>query len=140
MLFRITQAALGKPVEGALGRPGDALLVLAGHDTNLSNLSGMLGFSWHLTGYQPDDTPPGGALIFSLWRGEAGGDSVTMQYVAQSPDQMRHADRLTKAAPPLSQEVAIPGCQAASGSPRCPWSSFKLVLEKAIDPAFVSVH
>src|SRR5450755_634837 len=55
--------ALGKRVPGALGRPGDALLILVGHDTNLSNLSGMLHLSWHLPGYQPDDTPPGGALI-----------------------------------------------------------------------------
>ncbi len=61
--------------QGALGRPGDALLVLSGHDTNLSNLSGMLGLSWNLPGYQPDDTPPGGALIFSLWRDDAGEDS-----------------------------------------------------------------
>ena len=41
-------------------------LLLAGHDTNLSNLSGMIGLSWKLAGYQPDDTPPGGALIFAL--------------------------------------------------------------------------
>ncbi len=140
VLRSMTQAALGKPVEGALGRPGDALLVLTGHDTNLSNLSGMLGLSWHLPGYQPDDTPPGGALIFSLWHGDAGEDSVTVQYVAQSPDQMRNADRLTRAAPPVSQDVAIPGCKNASGASGCSWSSLKLALEKAIDPAFVSIH
>jgi 4-phytase/acid phosphatase len=40
--------------------------MLCGHDTNLSNLSGMLGLSLKLPGYQPDDTPPGGALVFSL--------------------------------------------------------------------------
>jgi 4-phytase/acid phosphatase len=140
VLRSMAQASLGKPVEGALGRPGDALLVLAGHDTNLSNLSGMLGLSWRLPGYQPDDTPPGGALIFSLWHGAAEGDSVTVQYVAQSPDQMRDADRLTRAEPPVSQDVAIPGCKNASGTPGCSWSSFRLALEKAIDAAFVSVH
>jgi 4-phytase / acid phosphatase len=140
VLRSMTQAAAGKPVEGALGHPGDALLVLAGHDTNLSNLSGMLGLSWRLPGYQPDDTPPGGALIFSLWHGDAEGDSVTVQYIAQSLDQMRNADRLTKASPPASREVVIPGCKAASGTPGCSWSSFKLALEKAIDPAFVSTH
>ena len=140
VLLSMTQAVTGKPVQGALGRVGDALLVLSGHDTNLSNLSGMLGLSWHLPGYQPDDTPPGGALIFSLWHGDAEGDSVTVQYVAQSPDQMRDAERLTRAAPPSSQEVAIPGCQAAKVAQGCPWSSFKLALEKSIDPAFVRVR
>jgi 4-phytase/acid phosphatase len=140
VLLSMTQAALGKPVQGALGNLGDTLLVLSGHDTNLSNLSGMLGLSWHLRGYQPDDTPPGSALVFSLWRGDAGEDSVTAQYLAQSLDQMHNAERLTKAAPPASQEVVIPGCKAASGSPGCSWSSFKLALEKAIDPAFVAVR
>jgi 4-phytase / acid phosphatase len=141
VLLSMTQAALGKPVQGAIGHVGDALLVLSGHDTNLSNLSGMLGLSWHLPGYQPDDTPPGGALIFSLWHGDAGEDSVTVQYVVQSPDQMRNADRLTKAVPPRSQEVVVPGCQASpSGSPGCSWSSFKLALERAIDPAFAAVR
>ena len=48
VLLSLQQAESGKPVPGALGRPGDALLVLAGHDTNLSNLSGMLGLSWSL--------------------------------------------------------------------------------------------
>jgi 4-phytase / acid phosphatase len=140
VLLSMTQAALGKPVQGALGRAGDALLALAGHDTNLSNLSGMLGLSWHLPGYQPDDTPPGGALVLSLWHSDAGEDSVTAQYIAQSPDQMRSAERLSRAAPPSRQEVTIPGCQPASGSPGCSWSSFKRAVEKAIDPAFVEVR
>jgi 4-phytase / acid phosphatase len=140
VLLSMTQAVSGKLVQGALGHVGDALLVLSGHDTNLSNLSGMLGLSWHLPGYQPDDTPPGGALIFSLWHGEVDGDSVKVQYIAQSPDQMRNADRLTKSAPPSSQEVVIPGCRVTPRSYGCPWSSFKLALEKAIDPAFVDVH
>jgi 4-phytase / acid phosphatase len=140
VLLSMTQAVTGKPVQGALGRVGDALLVLSGHDTNLSNLSGMLGLSWHLPGYQPDDTPPGGALIFSLWHGDAEGDSVTMRYVAQSPDQMRQAERLTRTAPPNSQEVTIPGCKSTPGSAGCLWSNFKLALEKAIDPSFVRVR
>lgn len=140
VLLSMTQASTGKPVQGALGHVGDALLMLSGHDTNLSNLSGMLGLSWHLPGYQADDTPPGGALVFSLWHSDAEGDSVTVQYVAQSPDQMRKAERLSRAAPPNSQEVTIPACKAASGTPGCPWGSFKLALEKAIDPAFVRVR
>jgi 4-phytase/acid phosphatase len=132
------QAAEGKPVPGALGRPGDALLILSGHDANLSNLSGMLGLSWRLHGYQPDDTPPGGALVFSLWRNEAGRDSVTAQYIAQSLDQMRHADRLTVAEPPLRQEVSITGCPSDSGSSGCPWAKFKAATQQATDPAFVA--
>jgi 4-phytase/acid phosphatase len=139
VLRSLEQAATGRAAAGALGKPGDALLILSGHDTNLSNLSGMLGLSWKLPGYQPDDTPPGGALVFSLWRdAESGKYSLTLRYLAQTPDQMRHADRLSVAAPPVGQEVAIPGCPVAPGG--CPWETARSVIEKAIDPGFAAIE
>ena len=135
VLYSLEQAATGKAVPGALGKPGDALLVLSGHDTNLSNLSGMLALSWKLAGYQPDDTPPGGALLFSLWREAGSGKySMKLRYVAQSLDQMRDAQRLSMASPPEGQEVALPSCAAAG----CPWDAARTILEKAIDPQFVA--
>jgi 4-phytase/acid phosphatase len=139
VLLSMEQAESSKAVSGALGRPDDAVLILSGHDTNLSNLSGMLGLSWRLPGYQADDTPPGGALIFSLWRDDAGHSSVKAQYVAQSLDQMRNAERLTLKAPPEAQGVSVPGCEPDSAKFGCSWSSFKLAIQKAIDPAFVTV-
>jgi 4-phytase/acid phosphatase len=136
VLRSIEQAVSGKAAPGAIGQAGDAVLLLSGHDTNLSNLSGMLGLSWKLAGYQPDDTPPGGALIFSLWRDAATNRyTVRLRYVAQSPDQMRYAEPLSLAAPPESQDVALPGC-AASG---CPWEAARRVIEQAIDPQFTSL-
>jgi len=134
VLRSLEQAATGKATEGAIGRPGDAVLLLAGHDTNLSNLSGMLGLAWQLDGYQRDDTPPGGALIFSLWRDGAGRYLVKLRYVAQSLDQMRNAEALSLASPPEGQDVALPGC----GAPNCAWETARRVMEKAIDPAFVA--
>ncbi len=138
VLLSMQQAAAGAAVAGALGKPSDTALILAGHDTNLSNLSGMLGLAWNRPGYQPDDTPPGGALVFSLWRSDAG-DSVTLRYVAQSPDQMRNAERLSLAKPPESQNVSIPGCQRAPETSGCTWDSFQTILRKALDPAFPGV-
>jgi 4-phytase/acid phosphatase len=134
VLHSMQQAATGKADPAALGRTGDALLVLSGHDTNLSNLSGMLGLRWKLAGYQQDDTPPGGALVFSLWRDGAGKNFVKLRYVAQSLDQMRDAQPLSMAAPPEGQDVALPGCAAAG----CSWETAQTILEKAIDPAFVA--
>jgi 4-phytase/acid phosphatase len=131
----IEQAASGKAIPGALGQPGDALLLLAGHDTNLSNLSGMLGLTWSLPGYQPDDTPPGGALVFSLWRDAASGQySVKLRYLAQTLDQMRNGDSLSMASPPEGQDVALPGCSATG----CPLETARRVIEKAIDPQFTA--
>jgi 4-phytase/acid phosphatase len=132
----LEQAASGKVTPGALGQPGDILLVLAGHDTNLSNLSGALGLSWKLPGYQPDDTPPGGSLIFSLWRDPGTQQySVKLRYVAQTVDQMRRAEPLSAAAPPASQDVPLPGCYVSG----CPWETARRILRNAIDPEFVAI-
>jgi 4-phytase/acid phosphatase len=129
ILDSLKQAATGTAIPGAMGNPGDALLVLSGHDTNLSNISGMLGLSWKLPGYQPDDTPPGGALVFSLWHdSESGIFSVRTQYLAQSMKQMHEAAPLTLKTPPDITEVRLPGCREAA----CEWKAFQSVVEKAI--------
>ena len=141
VLRSMEQAVDGKPVAGALGQPGDVLLVLSGHDTNQSNLSGMLGLSWSLPGYQPDDTPPGGALVFTLWRDpDTGGYFVKLQYVAQTLDQMRNAEPLSISAPPESQSLPIPGCEAARTWGGCPWEAARLAMQRAIDPEFTSIE
>ena len=137
VLESMEQAATGKTVQGALGSPGDAALILSGHDTNLSNVSGMLGLSWSVPGYQVDDTPPGGALIFSLWKdSDAGQYFVRTEYTVQTLDQMRNATLLTMAAPPAHVNVAIPGCETAAQGVGCSWPVFKRVLRAAIDPRF----
>jgi 4-phytase/acid phosphatase len=140
VLHSLEQAETGRETAGALGRPGDAVLLISGHDTNLSNLSGMLGLSWSLPGYQADDTPPGGALIFSLWHdAEAGRDFVKLRYTAQTLDQMRNGEPLSLESPPAGQEVTLPGCPAvATGG--CPWEAARAVLQKAIDPTAAGVR
>jgi len=133
LLASIEQAASGKATPNALGRPGDAVLILMGHDTNISNISGMLGISWHLPGYPANETPPGGALILSLWANSAGRRVVRTQYLAQTLDQMHDAIRLSLSAPPAIEKISVPGCAAAD----CGWSAFERVVKQAIDPKFV---
>jgi 4-phytase/acid phosphatase len=130
----MAQAATGAASPQALGRAGDRLLVIAGHDTNLSNLSGLLGLSWQLPGYQPDDTPPGGALVLSLWRESNARLFVRAQYLAQTLDQMRAQTTLTLKRPPASQMVAIRGCEGAATDGSCPWPSFERVVKRALTP------
>ncbi len=140
VLRSIEQAATGKAVPGALGRPGDAVLIVVGHDTNLANISGMLGLSWHLPGYQPDDTPPGGALVFSLWQQpDTARYFVRTTYLAQTLQQMRGAIPLTLAAPPAKEDVAVAGCGSATQTSGCSWETFVRVLQTASDPRFVAL-
>jgi 4-phytase/acid phosphatase len=136
VLDSLRQAASGKAASLALGKPGDRVLVIAGHDTNLSNISGMLGLSWVLSGHAADDTPPGGALVFELWR-TADAYSVRTYYTAQTLGQMHRGVAPTLAAPPLRAPVFIPGCGTAAEGFACEWGAFEKVVEASIDRSAV---
>jgi 4-phytase/acid phosphatase len=141
ILASLEQAVSDKPVPGALGKPGGALAILAGHDTNLSNLSGMLDLSWKVPGQVPDDTPPESALVFSLWREGAGGEwFVKLEFVTPSLDQMRHLEKLTPDSPPARVPVAIPSCGSPRADGGCPWQAFRAAIQKAIDPKFTDMR
>jgi len=133
----LEQAMSRRPVRGALAPVDSSLAVIVGHDTNLSNLSGMLRLSWLLPSYQADDAPPGGALIFSLWQSpETTAYSVRLQFAAQTMDQMHRATRLTAGEPPAVANVFIPGCSGALEDYACSWSAFARVANAAIEPKF----
>jgi 4-phytase / acid phosphatase len=134
ILDSIQQAIAQKPVVGALSKPSDRLLILVGHDTNLTNISGALDLSWLIDGRR-DDTPPGGALVFEVWKQTSGDYSVRTYFMAQTLDQMRNAAPLSLTAPPEREEVFIPGCSRADGS--CGWSAFRSAVRAGIDAGFV---
>ena len=117
--------------QAASGKAAAPVLVISGHDTNLSNLSGMLGLSWLLPGYQADDTPPGGALVFSLWT-SAGLYSVRLQYAAQTLEQMHDGTALSRTNPPAIADVFVPGCSSGAEGYPCSWEEFRDVAAKAI--------
>jgi 4-phytase / acid phosphatase len=137
ILLSMEQVVKGRTVVGSLGDVSDRVLVIVGHDTNISNIAGMLGIDWLLDGYQRDDTPPGSALVFELWQRGEGEMVVSTYYVAQSLDQMRKTLPLTLDSPPLKSPIFISGCSTADQKMACPWNAFRHTLESAIDPAFV---
>lgn len=135
LLASMVQATQQAPVVSALSRPGDRLLILIGHDTNLANISGALHLSWLIDG-RVNDTPPGGALVFEMWKArESSSYSVRTYFTAQTLDQMRGVTPLSLAHPPESAPVFIPGCGQSDGS--CPWGGFQQAIQAGIDSAFV---
>ena len=135
MLRSMEQSAGGHPVAGALSKPGDRLLILVGHDTNIVTISGALGLSWLIDGRR-DDTPPGGALVFELWKQRATGKyEVRVFYTAQTLDQMRNATPLSLDNPPERVAVFVPGCSRADAS--CKWKTFQQAVRAGIDSTFV---
>ncbi len=138
ILKTMEQAIAGRAVVGALGRAGDHVVVIVGHDTNISNIAGTLGLSWLIEGYQRDDTPPGGALVFELWRRpNRGGYAVRTYYMSQTLEQMRKALPVTLDSPPAKAPIFLPGCSTSTEGLACGWEAFQHTLETAIDPAFV---
>jgi 4-phytase/acid phosphatase len=129
------QSVTGKAIPGALGKPGDRLVILAGHDSNITAVAGALGIDWAIDG-RVDDTPPGGALLFELWRSRTHGKPfVRLEYTAQTLEQMRQTRPLTLANPPADAPIFIPACSGADLS--CNWEDFAAAMRKAIDPAYV---
>jgi 4-phytase/acid phosphatase len=132
------QRVTGKPVAGAVSKPGDRMLILAGHDTNIAAIAAALDAHWIVDG-RVDDTPPGGALAFELWRTRKDGKLfVRLEYTAQTLEQMRQAQTLSAANPPAREPVFVPGCSGADMS--CTWAGFKAAMQNSIDPRFVNAQ
>lgn len=138
ILRTMEQSVTGNSVPGAIGNPTDRLVLLVGHDTNIVAVAGALGINWVFDGRE-DDTPPGGALVFELWRSRADQKPfVRVEYMAQTLEQMRNATALTPADPPADAPVFVPGCSRQDLS--CTWDGFSAALRQAIDPADVSAQ
>ncbi len=137
ILLAMQQSVTDKTIAGAPGKPGDRLLILSGHDTNIATVSGSLGLDW-IVGGRVNDNTPGGALVFELWRSPSGGHFVRVYYTAQTLEQMRQAQALTPANPPLRLPIFVPGCSGRNMS--CPWNAFAAVVHRAINPAYVSAQ
>ncbi|MGO8719996.1 MAG: histidine-type phosphatase [Acidobacteriaceae bacterium] len=137
ILDTLQQAVEKKKVQGALGNPGDKVVFLVGHDTNIATVAGMLGISWLIDGRR-DDTPPGGALVFEVWSSpKSSMDTVRIYYVSQTLQQMRNMVPLTLAMPPARANIFVPTCSTADKNYSCEFSGFQQTVNAAIDPAFV---
>lgn len=138
ILKTMQQSVTGTAVPGAVGKPGDRLVILVGHDTNIVTVAGALDIDWVFDG-RVDDTPPGGALLFELWRPRDGGKPfVRLEYAAQTLEQMRNTEALTAANPPAVAPIFVPGCSRQDLS--CSWEGFSAAVHAAINPAYVAAQ
>jgi 4-phytase/acid phosphatase len=135
MRSTLEQGAKGTPVPGAIGKPGDRMVILVGHDTDIATVAGALGIDWIADG-RLDDSPPGGALIFELWRSPKAGSFVRVSFTTQTLEQMRNSEPLTPANPPAEAPIFIPACSRSDLS--CTWESFSAAMRQATDPAYVT--
>ena len=138
MLFHITltlkQGAEEKPDDGAIGPRKSKLVILVGHDSNISAVAGLLGLHWNLDG-RKDDTPPGTELAFELWKSPNGTDVVRVSVTMQTLKQMRGNDDLTPTSPPAHQVLTMEGCGGESGE--CRYEDFIRLADSVVDQSSV---
>jgi 4-phytase/acid phosphatase len=128
--------AVADAIDGRPALPGQTeaaakFVAIAGHDTNLSNLAGMLDVDWTLAG-QPDKTPPDAAMVFEVWRDPAtGARFVKVALIYQTLAQLRAGAPLDDAHPAGRVYLALPGCADGPGG-ACPAAEFRQKIEAAI--------
>ena len=123
------QQSAGQPSSVAPLATGKTRAVfLVGHDTNLANLAGVLDLDWH-DARQPDDYPPGGALVFDLLK-QGDGYAVRVSSWMPTLDALRKAD--------FSQDDALVRhvlpLDACHGQDSCPLGAVTAWLGKRLDP------
>jgi 4-phytase/acid phosphatase len=129
MTATLDQAASGQKSPDTRVPASTRFAAIVGHDTTLALLAGMLHLSWLMPGYQFNDTPPGGALVFELYRPAGSAAFVRLFFTAQSLDQMRRGDGTQ----PSRVPVYIPGCPSLE----CPLETFDSLVKGAVNERFV---
>jgi len=108
-------------------------IAYVGHDTNLWNLASMIDVSWTQAGYQRNQTPPSGALMFEVRETPDKKLRVYTSYVAQSIEQMRAATPLTADSPPPRTPLRLPGCSTTAPGFPCTIEEFAIATRNVLD-------
>lgn len=103
-----------------------SIMMIAGHDTNVASLAGLIGVHWTVPGFATDDPAPGGALMLERLVDRQGRRFVRVVYRSQTLDQMRSLSPLTGSSGPVRQALPIAGC---GGATLCPITRFAALLE-----------
>jgi 4-phytase/acid phosphatase len=134
----LQQAARGETAPGALGTAQSRFIMLAGHDGTISGLAGLLRMDWLLPDETFNATPPGGAMVFELYRQKGQQDfRVRAFFIAQTLDQIRFLRPLTGPEQAAVAPVFIPGCSGAERDYACSIQGFSHAVEAAIDKGFL---
>lgn len=134
----IEATASGKVVPTELGAPTDRLILLDGHDGNLSWLGGLLRMDWLLQDQTFNATPPGGGFVFEVHHSRSTGrNTVQISFISQTLDQMRYLQPLTGQNTPSIAPIFIPGCSGPAPTYACSVEDFSRVVRSAIDTNFL---
>ncbi|HVZ29598.1 MAG TPA: histidine-type phosphatase [Asticcacaulis sp.] len=101
--------------------------LLVGHDSNLAYIGGALGLHWTGGDFPQDDPPPGGAIVFELWKNKAGAQKIVVRFRSQTLDEIRDLSPL-KAGALTTLKPAI-----CNNQPVCEGDRFEKTLAAMTD-------
>lgn len=127
---RATAGPLARAIVNALtAADGPPVTLLAGHDTNIADVGGLLDLHWRVPGYPRDTVPPGSALGFETLSDPDGKHYVRAFFRSQSMRQLRNLEPLNAANPPYHFYIDIPGCGRAVDARSCDVESFRALVD-----------
>ena len=134
-LARRNMAGLAPLIRDALlAGSGPSVVLIAGHDTNLASLAGLLGVHWTVPGFAEDDPSPGGALVLERLVDARGRRFVRVSYRSQTLEQIRTLDPLEGRSGPVRQALRIGACGTGAGPALCPLARFAAALQVSQTP------
>ncbi|MCS3407989.1 bifunctional glucose-1-phosphatase/inositol phosphatase [Serratia sp. AKBS12] len=123
---------INSALNGADKTHSPKLTVLVGHDSNIASLLSAMKFKSYQLPNQYEKTPIGGKLVFQRWHdAKQDRDLLKIEYVYQSTEQLRNADKLTLAHPPQRVTLALEGCPTDNQG-FCAWSDFKKTMQEML--------
>jgi 4-phytase/acid phosphatase len=93
----------------------------------------MMDVTWLQPGWQRNQTPPGGALMFEVRESADKKLRVYTSYLSQSLEQMRSATPLTAEVPPARTPLRIPGCSTAAAGFPCTLEEVAVAIRNTLD-------
>ncbi|TPG56242.1 histidine-type phosphatase [Sphingomonas glacialis] len=100
------------------------IAMIAGHDTQVANLAGLLDLHWRVPGIAADDPVPGGAIMLERLSDARGQQYVRAVYRAQSLAELRAGT----ARAPYRAVLPITGCTARGVVGLCTLAAFSAKL------------
>jgi len=134
----INQAATGTASSDAIGPIYDSVLMLVGHDDQLSQVGGLMNVDWQPANFAQDDTPPGGAFVFELRQNPDSSYIVRLYFLCQTMDQMHNATPLTLQSGPIVSPIFVPGASTNTPYFDMPLAAFNTMVSNAINVQFTN--
>jgi len=132
------QYITGKSIAGLQSKPSNTFVYYAAHDINIYLIRQLLRLSWLTESFNPNQSPPGGMLIFVLYSSSEMmlSDAAKSYYVkaffmTQSMKQQRESSPLSEENPASRVFAVIPAC-AHGPELSCPFADFKQLVIKEI--------